>query len=57
MVKIMGCMSENDDRKKESECSICGADIDSDGCALEICGWSEEEACEECGSQPCTQDC
>lgn len=53
----MGCMSENDDRKKESECSICGADVDSDGCALEICGWSEEEACEECGSQSCTQDC
>lgn len=38
------------------ECEVCGADINADGDAIDICCHSPEE-CEVCGFAPCDQSC
>ena len=38
------------------ECPNCGADVDKNGHALDICCYSSED-CDVCGSAPCDDSC
>jgi hypothetical protein len=53
----MCCEPCNPDGVRAGECPDCGADIDADGDALDICGYSPDEPCETCGSNPCSDYC
>lgn len=39
-----------------SECTLCGADVDKDGDALEGCHFARE-TCPQCGDAPCDDGC
>ena len=39
------------------ECPKCGADVDKDGDAIDICAYGKNEPCPLCGSNPCDQSC
>ena len=53
----MGCWgNEGPYKPKAGECSECGADVDEDGVALDICSYSPV-VCEKCGWAPCDGSC
>lgn len=52
-----GDYREGDDvHVKVGECSVCEADINSEGQAVDRCEYSSE-LCKECGHAPCDESC
>ena len=55
---MMCCEPHGSGLKAVGVCKECGSEVDENGDALEICGYSPHKyACPVCGDNPCTGYC
>lgn len=54
----MCCEPVGSSEQAVDECHVCGANVDVNDEATEVCGYSpSSHACTHCGSNPCTGYC